>query len=129
VSYAVNMASLRWAAAQGAEEVLWVSSEGYALEAPTATLVWLADETLWTVPPEDTGILAGTTARWLLNHAASVGFSAAERLVQPDELADADGVWLVSSVRGAAEVRSLDGVARKPAAHTGALLDLLGFER
>jgi len=129
VSYAVNMASLRWAAAQGAEEVLWLSSEGYALEAPTATLVWLADETLWTVPPEQTGILAGTTARWLLNHAASLGFRAAERLVRPDELADADGVWLVSSVRGAAEVRSLDGVARKPAAHTGALLDLLGFSR
>ena len=41
----------------------------------------------------------------------------------------ADGVWLVSSVRGAAEVRSLDGVARKPAADTAALLDLLGYGR
>ena len=129
VSYAVNMASLRWAATQGADEVLWLSSEGYALEAPTATLVWLADETLWTVPPEQTGILAGTTARWLLNHAGDLGFGAAERLVRPDELADADGVWLVSSVRGAAEVRALDGVARKSSAHTGAVIDLLGFAR
>ena len=129
VSYAVNMASLRWAAGQGAEEVLWLSSEGYALEAPTATLVWLARKILWTVPPEQTGILAGTTARWLLDHAPALGYGAGERLVRPAELADADGVWLVSSVRGAAEVRSLDGVARKPAADTAALLDLLGYGR
>jgi 4-amino-4-deoxychorismate lyase len=129
VSYAVNMASLRWAATQGAEEVLWVSSDGYALEAPTASLVWLAGENLWTVPPERTGILAGTTARWLLDHAASLGFAAGERLIRPAELADAAGVWLVSSVRGAVEVRALDGVARKPAAETAALQDLLGFTR
>ena len=66
---------------------------------------------------------------WLLDHAPALGYRAGERLVRPAELADADGVWLVSSVRGAAEVRSLDGVARKPAADTAALLDLLGYGR
>jgi 4-amino-4-deoxychorismate lyase len=129
VSYAMNMASLRWAATQGADDVLWLSSEGYLLEAPTATLVWLAEGTLWTVPATQTGILAGITARWLLDRADSLGFEAGERLVRPTELSSASGVWLVSSVRGAAEVRSLDGVARKPAAETDALLDLLGFPR
>jgi 4-amino-4-deoxychorismate lyase len=129
VSYATNMACLRWAATQGAQDALWLSQEGYVLEAPTAALVWLAEGTLWTVPAVDTGILPGTTARWLLDHAADLGFAAGERLVRPDGLAGADGVWLVSSVRGVAEVRAVDGVARKPAAHTGALLDLLGFPR
>src|SRR6266545_3795372 len=127
VSYAVNMAALRWAVAHDAGDVLWLSSDGYALEAPTASLVWLAEQTLWTVPPEPTGILAGITARWLLDHADSLGFTAGERMVRLDELAAADGVWLVSSVRGAAEVRAVDGVARKPAADTDALLNLLGF--
>jgi 4-amino-4-deoxychorismate lyase len=127
VSYAVNMASLRWAAARGADDVLWLSTEGYALEAPTASLVWLADGTLWTVPPEETGILAGITTRWLLDHADRLGFGAGERLVRPAELSDVDGVWLVSSVRGVAEVRSLDGVPRPPAAATKLLLDLLGY--
>ncbi len=127
LSYAINMASLRWAGAQGADDVLWLSSEGYALEAPTATLVWLAEGTLWTVPPEEAGILPGITARWLLDHAGSLGLGAGERLVRPADLAGADGVWLVSSVRGVAEVRSLDGVARTPAASTKLLLDLLGF--
>ncbi|WP_279581940.1 aminotransferase class IV [Fodinicola feengrottensis] len=32
LSYAVNMASLRWAEANDADDVLWTSSDGYALE-------------------------------------------------------------------------------------------------
>ena len=81
------------------------------------------------MPPEQTGILAGTTARWLLDHAGDLGFAAGETLVRPAELATAQGVWLVSSIRGPAEVRSLDGAVRKPAAETDALCDLLGFAR
>lgn len=127
LSYAVNMASLRWAEEHGADDVLWVSSDGYALEAPTATLVWLDGGTLWTVPPEETGILAGTTARYLLDHAGELGFDAGERLVRPADLTGAQGVWLLSSIRGPAEVRSLDGAPRKPAAETDALRTLLGF--
>jgi 4-amino-4-deoxychorismate lyase len=129
LSYAVNMASLRWAEEQGADDVLWLSTDGYALEAPTATLVWLEGGTLWTVPPERTGILPGTTARWLLDHAHALGWQAGARMVRPAELGTAQGVWLVSSVRGAAEVRTLDGAARKPADDTARLLDLMGFPR
>jgi 4-amino-4-deoxychorismate lyase len=129
LSYAINMASQRWAAARGADDVLWLSTDGYALEAPTATLVWLAGSTLWTVPAEPTGILPGTTARWLLQHAGELGFTAGERLVRPDELTDAGGIWLLSSVRGIAEVRSLDGTVRKPAEDTDRLSALLGFPR
>lgn len=127
LSYAVNMASLRWAEEHEADDVLWVSADGYALEAPTATLVWLDGGTLWTVPPEETGILAGTTAGHLLDRAGELGLGSGERLVRPADLVAAQGVWLISSIRGPAEVRSLDGVARKPAAETTAIRDLLGF--
>ena len=34
LSYAVNMASQRWAQSIGAQDVLWVSADGFALEAP-----------------------------------------------------------------------------------------------
>lgn len=127
LSYAVNMASLRWAARQGVDDVLWVSADGYALEAPTASLVWLEGETLWTVPPAETGILAGITARWLLDHADRRGYKAGERLVRPAELTAADGAWLTSSVRGLAEIRALDGVPLPGSPHTAPLRDLLGF--
>jgi 4-amino-4-deoxychorismate lyase len=127
LSYAVNMACLRWAAAEGADDVLWVSGDGYALEAPTATLVWLTDGVLCTVPPESTGVLAGTTAGYLLAHAGELGWTAEERLVRPADLAGAQGVWLTSSARGPAEIRELDGVALGPSAETPRVAKLLGF--
>jgi 4-amino-4-deoxychorismate lyase len=132
LSYAVNMACLRWAASVGADDVLWVSTEGYALEAPTSTLVWLAGGTLYTVPPGETGILAGTTAAHLLSRAGELGWTAAEHMVRPAELADADGVWLASSVRGVAEVRKLDDTPLRPSPDspspgTARLQKLLGY--
>jgi len=127
LSYAVNMACLRWAAAAGVDDVIWVSTEGYLLEAPTSTLVWLAGGTLWTVPAAGTGILAGTTAGYLLEHAGELGYGAGERLVRPAELAGAEGVWLTSSVRGAVEVRELDGAVLGPSPETGRVRKLLGF--
>ncbi|HWH00663.1 MAG TPA: aminotransferase class IV [Pilimelia sp.] len=127
LSYAVNMATLRWAAGRGADDALWVSTDGWALEAPTATLVWAAGDALCTVPAERTGILPGCTGRWLLDHAGQLGLRAEERMVRPDELAAADGAWLVSSVRGVAAVRTLDGVPLPASAHTDRIRDLLGF--
>jgi 4-amino-4-deoxychorismate lyase len=130
LSYAVNMASLRWAAANGMDDVLWVSADGYALEAPTATLVWLAGAELCTVPADTTGILPGTTARWLLDHAGKLGYAAAERMITPAELSEVQGAWLLSSVRGVAPIRTLDGVTLpySPASsQTTGIRALLGY--
>jgi 4-amino-4-deoxychorismate lyase len=127
LSYAVNMASGRWAASQGADDVLWVSSDGWALEGPTSTLVWLDGDTLATVPVATTGILAGITARHLLDNAAALGRTADERMIAPADLAATDGAWFLSSVRGVAEIRAVDG-ARLPASpFTAKIRDLLGF--
>ncbi|MER7331049.1 MULTISPECIES: aminotransferase class IV [unclassified Micromonospora] len=126
-SYAVNTAARRWAARSGVDDALWVSSDGYALEGPTANLVWLAGDTLHTVPAAETGVLPGVTAAWLLAHAHELGLRADERLVTPAGLRAADGVWLTSSVRGLAEVRTLDAVPLRRSPHTPALQALLGF--
>ncbi|MFF0313315.1 aminotransferase class IV [Micromonospora sp. NPDC005252] len=126
-SYAVNSAARRWARANGVDDVLWISSDGYALEGPTANVVWLTGDTLRTVPAATTGILPGTTVAWLLAHAGELGLSASERMVTPAELHDADGVWFASSVRGLTEVHTLDGVRRDRCPRTPALQSLLGF--
>lgn len=128
LSYAVNMAAQRWALGQGLDDVLWISSDGYSLEGPTATLVWRAGSTLCTVPVETTGILAGTTARWLLDHADQLGYDAEERMITPGELTGTDGAWFASSVRGAVEIRTIDGVAMPAAKDTVRIRELLGFE-
>lgn len=127
LSYAVNMASQRWALAHGVDDVLWVSSDDYVLEGPTSTLVWQIGDRLCAVPAEQTGILPGTTARYLLDHAADLGFSAGEDMITPDGLASVSGVWLLSSIRGIAELRSIDGVARPASPETPRLRAFLGF--
>ncbi|WP_239077034.1 aminotransferase class IV [Actinocatenispora rupis] len=126
LSYAMNMACQRWAAAAGLDDVLWVSSDGYLLEAPTATLVWLEHGTLYTVP-DSTGILSGTTVRYLLDHVGTLGWHTAKRMVRPTELEGASGVWLTSSVRGIIAVRELDGVKLADPPQTDTLRELLGY--
>jgi 4-amino-4-deoxychorismate lyase len=127
LSYAVNMACQRWATAHGADDVLWLSADGYALEAPTSSLVWLRDGVLCTVPPASTGILPGTTAAHLLSRAGELGWTARERMVRPEELPTAQGVWLTSSARGLAELRSLDDTPLGPSTETARITKLLGF--
>ena len=127
LSYAANLAARRWAAAQGADDVLWLSTEGYALESPTASLVWLTGDTLCTVPPEETGILPGTTAAHLLSRAPELGLIADRHMIAAADLGAADGIWLASSLRGLAEVITLDGKPRARSEWTQRLLRLLGF--
>lgn len=127
LSYAVNMASQRWARSQSADDVLWTSLEGYALEGPTSTLVWLDGEELCTVPADTTGILAGTTAAWLLSQAERLGWRPVRRMVRPADLLQMDGVWFASSLRGVVPVRSLDGVELPPSAATPVVQEVLGY--
>jgi len=111
LSYAVNMAAQRHAHSLGADDVVFTSLEGQLLEGPTSTVVWAVDGSLHT-PPLDTGILAGTTMVRLFASAAEDGWPTA---VTPGTVADlhaADAVWLLSGVRGAATVHTLDGVPR-----------------
>lgn len=126
-SYGASTAARRWAARNGVDDVLWVSTDSYVLEGPSANVVWLSGSTLCTVPAATTGILPGVTVRWLLENAGELGFTAAERMTGAAELCVADGVWLTSSVRGLVEVRTLDGTELAPSPHTGALQALLGF--
>ncbi|WP_239124520.1 aminotransferase class IV [Rhizocola hellebori] len=126
LSYAINMASQRWAQANGFDDALWVSSDGYALEGPTSTLVWRKGERLLTVPAKLTGILAGTTARYLLDRAAELGLVAGEEMVTPAELVEAEGAWLISGIRGPVPIRKLDGVELRTDSATN-LRGLLGF--
>lgn len=125
LSYAENLAARRWAQRQGADDVLWLTADGHALESPTANLVWLAGDTLCTVPPA--GILRGITAAHLLSRAASVGLGAEERMITAAALPEADAIWLSSSLRGLAEVHTLNGVSRPPSPWTPRLLALLGY--
>lgn len=107
-SYAVNMAALREARRRGADDAIFLSSDGYVLEGPTATVVLRTGDTLIT-PATDQGILAGTTQAEVFACGAARGLATEFRPVPAAELARAEHVWLCSSIRLAAPVRSIDG--------------------
>lgn len=108
LSYAVNRAAQREAARRGADDVLFVSSDGYLLEGPTSSLLLRIGSRLVT-PRVDLGILAGTTQADLFTWAETAGYATGYELLTPGDLESADAAWLVSSVRHVAPVRSVDG--------------------
>ncbi len=113
LSYAVNMAGQREAVRRGADDVIFVSSDGFVLEAPTASVVWAVGHTLHTTPVDGTGILAGTTQQLLFRRAAAERWQTAYTLATVDDLHAAEVVWLVSTVRGPVDIIELDGKGRR----------------
>ncbi|WP_295652680.1 aminodeoxychorismate lyase [uncultured Dietzia sp.] len=123
LSYAANMAALRHAAANGFEDVVYVSSDGEVLEGPRSTVVIARDGELLS-PPQEIGILEGTTLGAMAEVAGREGVTVRrERLLVADLLA-ADAVWLVSSVTLVARVHRIDDVAL-PTADPG--IDVAGM--
>jgi 4-amino-4-deoxychorismate lyase len=107
-SYAVNMATIRHAQSEGADDAIWVSTDGEVLEAPTSSVAWVRDGVLVTPAAADVAILPGTTLDVVLglhDGPCEVRRGAAV------ELQHADEVLMLSSVRGVAPVIELDGRA------------------
>lgn len=127
LSYAENLAARRWAEDQQADDAILISTEGWALESPTASLIWLTDGTLCTVPPAQAGILPGTTAAHLLSRATELNLKTDHRMITRGALKDTEAIWLASSLRGLAEVITLDGTERARSPWTGRLHHMLGF--
>ena len=109
LSYAVNMAAVRYAERRGADEVIFTATGGAVLEGPTSSVVVANDRTLRTPPPSQ-GILPGTTQAALFRAAESAGWQTKVEPLEVSELPTADGLWLTSSVRLVTRVHTLDGV-------------------
>lgn len=125
LSYALNMATLRHVKARGADDALFVTSDGVVLEGPNSTLVAQFGDELVT-PPTELGVLLGTCQGRMFAFGAERGLRTTTRSLSVSELAVADALWLCSSGRLAAPIRSLDGVPRTfDAAFQSALTDFL----
>lgn len=109
LSYAVNMSAGREARRRGVDEALWVTTEGFALEAPRSALVWRVGDRLVTTRTDRTGILASITQAMIFAGAAVDGVETSFELIRVADLPRVDGAWLVSSARLVAPIRSVDG--------------------
>ena len=73
LSYAANMAALRYAKEHGFDDVIFTSSEGNLLEGPTSTIILVRGRQLLTPNPGE-GVLPGTTQAALFDLAAEQGW-------------------------------------------------------
>ncbi|XAS67179.1 aminodeoxychorismate lyase [Micrococcaceae bacterium Sec5.7] len=122
LSYAVNMAALRHAHKQGADDVIFTSTDGRVLEGPTSTVLLAHLETSGggagvggtavkrlITPQLDSGVLPGTSQGALFAAAKAAGWELGYGPLEPQDLLDADAVWLISSIRLLAPVNHVDG--------------------
>ncbi|WP_420176562.1 aminodeoxychorismate lyase [Luteococcus sp. OSA5] len=128
LSYVVNSAAAREARRRGADDAIFVSTDGFALDGPTSGLVVVSDGVLRTAPTGDTGILASVTVDRIMDAASAAGWTTRVELVPVDDLFVADGVCLVSSSRGPSPIVELDGrPLRVDAELTAAIMRFAGF--
>ena len=109
-SYAVNMAAQHEARKRGADDALFLSLEGIALECPTSN-VWFVEDGVLHTPGLHLGILAGVTRDTLLAAAAEARMDVEEAAYPRARLAAAAEVFTSSSVREVMPVVRMDGGA------------------
>lgn len=108
LSYAINMAALREANRRGADDTIFVTTDGYVMEGPTSSVI-IRSGGVYVTPAPSGAILHGTTQQSVFEYLEAQGERTEYRDVTVDELRAADAAWLVSSVRLAVSVTELDG--------------------
>lgn len=96
------------AAKAGADDAIFLTTDGYLSEATSANLFLVLDGRLVT-PALGCGILEGTTRAWLLAWAAPNGLRPEEGYLTTRQLAEADEAFLCSSVAGVIPVTRFEG--------------------
>jgi branched-chain amino acid aminotransferase len=97
----------------GADDAVFLTTQGYLSEATTANIFLVRrrpdGSTELATPGLDCAILPGTTRSWLLRWAAEAGLRPVEGQLPPDELAAADEAFVCSSVAGILPVTRFNG--------------------
>ncbi len=116
-SYAINIAAEEEAKRRGADEAIFVDTDGVVLEGTVTNVWWRRGQTLYT-PSLELGILAGVTRAALLDLALSFGYPVEQGAFPLQALLEADEAFTSSSVREVMPVVEIDGrtLGRGPAA-------------
>ena len=94
----------------GADDAIFLTTDGRITEATTSNILLIKDDTCAT-PRLGTGLLAGTTRGWLVDHGEAVGLAMVQRDLRLEDVFAADEMAICASVGGVIPVTSLDGRA------------------
>lgn len=112
LSYTDGVLALLEAAAQGAEDAIFLDTAGHVSEA-TASNVFLVKNGAVRTPPESCGAFPGITRSVVLDLLEGMRIPVSDEPVSPAELANAEEIFLTSSVREIAPVDTIDGRSLK----------------
>ena len=102
-NYGENIIALREAEEKGANEAILLNNAGNVACATTANIAVILNGALVTPPMAD-GAQGGVTRALLMKK-----FPVTEQSITPAQLKNAQGIYLLNSLRGAAALLSLDG--------------------
>lgn len=96
------------ARARKADESLILDTDGHITEGGSSNLFWIERSTICTPPANACG-LCGVTRAVVRECCRNLGVATSERKIRPEELRQAEGVFLTLTSRGVVEATTLDG--------------------
>lgn len=112
-NYLDNMLARAEAKKRGAHEAIMLNTNGHVAEGSMSNIFIVSNGRLIT-PDDESGILPGITRNAVIQLAQAAGITVEVRKVNPEELAEADEIFLTSSVMEVIPVTVLDG---RPVGH------------
>jgi branched-subunit amino acid aminotransferase/4-amino-4-deoxychorismate lyase len=98
---------------KGADEALFINTNGEVAETASGNLFWIYDEKICTVPT-GRGVLPGITRAVVLEICQSLGLQTNKRVIKPEALRNSEGLFVTQSVFGIVPVKSFDRHAVTP---------------
>ena len=107
-SKVLNILARADAEERGADEALLLNSNGEVAETAGGNLFWVYQDKICTVPT-GRGVLPGITRAVVLEICQSLGLETNKRVIKPEMLRNAAGIFVTTSALGIVPVVALDG--------------------
>ena len=109
----LNVLARAEAEEQGADEALLLNANGEVAETASGNLFWIYHDSICTVP-SGRGVLPGITRAVVLEICQTLGLETNKRVIKPEMLRNAEGIFVTQSALGIIPVVSFDGLPVAP---------------
>ena len=109
----LNVLARGEAESKGADEALLLNTNGEVAETAGGNLFWVYHDKICTVPT-GRGVLPGITRAVVLEICQALGLETTKRVIKPEMLRNAEGIFVTQSALGIVPVVSFDGFPVAP---------------
>jgi aminodeoxychorismate lyase len=109
----LNVLARAEAEEKGADEALLLNTNGEVAETAGGNIFWVYQDKICTVPT-GRGVLPGITRAVVLEICQSLGLETNKRVIKPEHLRNAEGIFVTQSALGVVPVVALDGLPVAP---------------